>query len=83
VGAESDRVWFAAPARLLPRRRWTGIFPATLLAWHSKLAGGKYGTSRRRKPVWVPSVRSVEANGFADRFGGPDAVRYLSVDTAI
>ena len=48
-----DRVWFAALARLLPRRRWTGIFPvtpATLLAWHRKLAGGKYDTSRRRKP---------------------------------
>ena len=30
-----DRVWFAALARLLPRRRWTEIFPvtpATLLA---------------------------------------------------
>ena len=51
-----DRVWFAALARLLPRRRWPGIFPvtpvtpATLLAWHRKLAGGKYDTSRRRKP---------------------------------
>ena len=36
-----DRVWFAAVARLLPRRCWTGIFPvtpATLLAWHRKLA---------------------------------------------
>ena len=31
----ADRVWFAALARLLPRRRWTDIFPvtpATLLA---------------------------------------------------
>ena len=25
----ADRVWFAALARLLPRRRWTGIFPVT------------------------------------------------------
>ena len=23
----ADRVWFAALARLLPRRRWTGVFP--------------------------------------------------------
>ena len=48
-----DRVWFAALARLLPRRRWTGIFPVTpetLLAWHRKLARGKYDTSKRRKP---------------------------------
>ena len=40
----ADRVWFAALARLLPRRRWTEIFPvtpATLLAWHSRLAAGK------------------------------------------
>ena len=36
----TDRVWFAALARLLPRRRWTEIFPvtpATLLAWHRNL----------------------------------------------
>jgi hypothetical protein len=25
----ADRVWFAALARLLPRKRWTGIFPVT------------------------------------------------------
>ena len=48
-----DRAWFAAVARLLPRRHWTGIFPvtpATLLAWHRKLAGRRYDTSQRRKP---------------------------------
>ena len=31
----ADRVWFAALARLIPRRRWTDVFPvtpATLLA---------------------------------------------------
>ena len=46
----ADRVWFAAVARLLPRRRWAGIFPvtpATLLAWQRKLAGSKYDTSHR------------------------------------
>ena len=54
-----DRVWFAALARLIPRRRWTGIFPvtpATLLAWHRKLAGSKYDTSKRRKPGRPPTV---------------------------
>jgi putative transposase len=58
----ADRVWFAALARLLPRRRWTGIFPvtpATLLAWHRKLACRKYDTSRRRKPGRPPTVRGV------------------------
>jgi hypothetical protein len=36
-----DRAWFAALARLVPRRRWAEVFPvalATLLAWHRKLA---------------------------------------------
>jgi hypothetical protein len=33
----ADRVWFAALARFIPRRRWAEVFPvtpATLLAWH-------------------------------------------------
>ncbi len=57
-----DRVWFTALARLLPRRRWTGIFPvtpATLLTWHRKLAASKYDTSKRRKPgrpLTVPGI---------------------------
>jgi putative transposase len=58
----ADRVWFAALARLLPRRRWTGIFPvtpSTLLAWHRKLAGSKYDTSQRRKPGRPPTARGV------------------------
>ena len=58
----ADRVWLAALARLLPRRRWTGIFPvtpATLLAWHRKLAGSKYDTSKRRKPGRPPTVPGV------------------------
>src|SRR4030081_3832135 len=50
----AGRVWFAALARLIPRRRWTEVFavtPATLLAWHRKLAASKYDTSNRRKPA--------------------------------
>ena len=57
-----DRAWFAAVARLLPRQHWTGIFPvtpATLLAWHRKLAGRKYDTSKRRKPGRPPTVPGV------------------------
>ena len=57
-----DRVWFAALARLLPRRRWIGIFPvtpATLLAWHRKLAGSKYDTSKRRKPGRPPTAPGI------------------------
>jgi hypothetical protein len=40
----ADRVWFAALARLVPRRRWAEIFPvtpATLLAWHRRLVARK------------------------------------------
>jgi putative transposase len=47
------RMWFAALARHLPRKRWIEIFPvtpATLLAWHRKLATRKYDTSKRRRP---------------------------------
>jgi putative transposase len=58
----ADRVWFAALARLLPRRRWTEILPvtpATLLAWHRKLAATKYDTSKRRKPGRPPTVPSI------------------------
>jgi putative transposase len=58
----ADRVWFAALARLLPRRCWTEIFPvtpATLLAWHSRLAAGKYDTSNSRKSGRPPTVLGI------------------------
>jgi len=58
----ADRVWYAALARLLPRRRWTGVFPvtpATLPAWHRKLAAKRYDTSGRRKPGRPPTVPSI------------------------
>jgi putative transposase len=60
----ADRVRFAVLARLIPRRRWAGIFPATpatLLAWHRKLAASKYDTSKRRKPGRPPTVRASPA----------------------
>jgi hypothetical protein len=50
----ADRVWLAALARLIPRRRRAAIFPitpATLLAWHRRLAAGKYDTSKRAHPA--------------------------------
>jgi transposase InsO family protein len=58
----ADRVWFAALARLIPRRRWAEVFPvtpATLLAWHRRLAAKKYDTSKRRKPGRPPTVPSI------------------------
>ena len=45
-----------------PRRRWAEIFPvtpATLLAWHRRLAAKKYDTSKRRKPGRPPTVPSI------------------------
>jgi hypothetical protein len=58
----ADRVWFAALAPFIPRRRWTEIFPvtpATLLAWHRQLAASKYDTSKRRKPGRPPTVPGI------------------------
>src|SRR5215471_16025698 len=58
----ADRVWLAALARLLPRRRWTEIFPitpATLLTWHRRLAASKYDTSNIRKPGRPPTVPGI------------------------
>ena len=58
----AGRVWFPALARLLPRGRWTETFPvtpATLLAWHRKLAAAKYDTSKRRKPGRPPKSPSI------------------------
>jgi putative transposase len=61
----ADRAWFTALARLVPRGRWTGVFPvtpATLLAWHRKLAAGKHDTSKRRKlgrPPTNPGIARV------------------------
>jgi putative transposase len=58
----ADRVWFAALARLLPRRRWSDVFPvtpATLLAWHRRLAAKRYDMSKRRKPGRPPTVPSI------------------------
>jgi len=58
----ADRAWFAALTRFIPRRRWAEVFPvtpATLLAWHRRLAARKYDTSRRRKPGRPPTARSI------------------------
>ena len=58
----ADRVWLAALARLLPRRRWPEIFPvtpATLLAWHRRLAAATYDTSKQRQPGRPPTARSI------------------------
>jgi putative transposase len=58
----ADRAWFAALARLVPRRRWAEVFPvtpATLLAWHRRLAAKKYDTSKRRTPGRPPTAPGI------------------------
>jgi putative transposase len=58
----ADRAWFAALTRFIPRRRWAEIFPATpatLLAWHRRLAARKYDTSKRRPPGRPATIRSI------------------------
>jgi putative transposase len=58
----ADRAWFTALTWFIPRSRWAGIFPvtpATLLAWHRKLAARKYDTSKRRNPGRPPARQSI------------------------
>src|SRR5450631_331501 len=58
----ADRAWFTVLTRFIPRRRWARAFPvtpATLLAWHRKLAARKYDTSKRRQPCRPPTIRSI------------------------
>src|SRR6478752_6329355 len=48
-----DRLWLAALSRLVSRRRLGEVFavtPATLLAWHRRLAAGKWDYASRRRP---------------------------------
>jgi hypothetical protein len=47
----------ARPAQALARS--LPVTPATLLAWHRKLAARKYGTSKRRKPGRPPASRGI------------------------
>jgi putative transposase len=58
----ADRAWFTALTWFIPRRRWAGVFPvtpATLLAWHSRLAARRCDTSSRRQPGRPATVRSI------------------------
>src|SRR5216683_5365365 len=47
------RLWLAALSRLVPRRRWGEVFmvtPATMLAWHRRLAARKWDYTSHRRP---------------------------------
>jgi putative transposase len=48
-----DRLWLTALSRLIPRNRWGEVFtvtPATLLAWHRRLAARKWDYTSQRRP---------------------------------
>jgi putative transposase len=58
-----DRVWLAALSRLLPRHRWTEVFPvtpATLLAWHRRLVARKWDYTARRQPGRPPTTAAIK-----------------------
>ena len=59
----ADRVWLAALSRLLPRCRWTKIFPvtpATIMAWHRKLVSRKWDYTARRRPGRPPTAAAIK-----------------------
>jgi putative transposase len=56
-------MWLTALSRMLPRRRWTAIFPvtpATILAWHRKLISRKGDHSARRRPGRPPTAAMIK-----------------------
>ena len=57
-----DRLWLAALSRLIPRRRLSEVFavtPATLLAWHRRLAARKWDYTNRRRPGRPSTVAAI------------------------
>jgi putative transposase len=59
----ADRVWMAALSRLVPRRRWTGIFPvspATILTWHRGLVSRTGDYTAHRRPGRPPTVTVIK-----------------------
>ncbi|CAG6394699.1 hypothetical protein SCOCK_290035 [Actinacidiphila cocklensis] len=60
----ADRLWFATLSHLIPRHRWTQVFPmtpATLPAWHRKLVAKKWDYSQRRRPGRPPTASAIKA----------------------
>jgi putative transposase len=59
----ADRVWLAALSRLVPRRRWAGVFPvspATILAWHRRLVSRTWDYTARRRPGRPPTAAVIK-----------------------
>ena len=59
----ADRAWLAALSRLLPRCRWAEVFPvtpATILAWHRRLASRRWDYTARRRPGRPPTAPAIK-----------------------
>ena len=68
----ADLVGLAALAPMVSRRCRAEVFtvtPATLLAWHRRLAAGKYDPSGRRRPGRPPATPGYQAAGAAPGAG--------------
>ncbi|MFI6357365.1 integrase core domain-containing protein [Streptomyces sp. NPDC050743] len=58
----ADRFWLAALSSLIPRRRWSSVFPitpGTLLAWHRRLITRKWDYSGRRRHTGRPATAAA------------------------
>src|SRR4029453_2077965 len=59
----SDRAFFAAASRLLPREAWRSflVCPETILRWHRRLVAGKWTRAHRPpgRPSLDPEVREL------------------------
>jgi putative transposase len=59
----ADRVWLAALSCLVPRRRWTEVFPvspATILTWHRRVVSRRWDYTARRRPGRPPTAAAIE-----------------------
>jgi putative transposase len=59
----ADRVWLAAFSRLLPHRRWAGVFPvspATIVTWHRRLVSRTWDYTARRRPGPPPTTAVIK-----------------------
>src|SRR5271165_2163685 len=69
-----DRVWFAALARLLPRRRWTGTFPVTpRRSWPG--TANSLAASTTRASGASPAARRRSRASLAWSFGWQGRIR--------
>lgn len=55
----ADRFWLAALSSLIPRDRWTAVFPGTLPAWHRKLIARKWDYSARGSRTGRPPTTAA------------------------